>query len=1130
MHFVAMLAFRLPVPIRYSVPMLLLSVLPAIAASAAALWLVAQPTLKRSALALGALAMGAAIAGMHYIGMSATRMSAAIHYSPALVMLSIAIAVGASAAALWLAFRFRVDNSRRAGWRRGGAAVVMGLAIAGMHYTGMAAAHFGAGGTPVFAGTHILGTFQLAIAIAFASTALLGVVLVGVVLDREFRLRSRLRRHESDHEHALRSRVFWNALSRGVLVRNAAGAITYANQAACDLLGLQQELTTGNVEVTFNLRFVDETGAPLPPEAQPSALARSTRQPVRGMLIGIYNAQDRLVWLLSDAVPEIDLETDLVGDVILSLTDVTHLRHAENALRESEERFRTMVDSLADGVVLQMADLSIATCNASAERITGLTADQMIGRAPRPAGLTIVKEDGTRFDLAEHPSIVALRTGQPSSRMLGARHGTGETRWMSVNTRPLFRSGERAPYAALSSIIDVTDRVRAEGAERRAREAAEAANRAKSEFLANMSHEIRTPMNGVLGMLELALDTDLTRAQREYVEVALGSAESLLEVINQILDFSKVEAGRLELHEEAFSLDACLESALEPLALRAHRKGLELAVRIRPELPDALIGDAMRLRQVLTNLVGNAIKFTTHGEVVVTVEHDESGKGELLHFVVRDTGIGIPAEKQHLVFDAFTQADGSITREFGGTGLGLSICARLVDLMGGRIWVESAPGRGSAFHFTARFKLGMPSAAAPVPPPLDLTGVRVLVVDDNATNRFILQEMLTSWGMRCQLAEGAAQALNALYEAHRVGSPFRLLLVDGHMPRIDGFTLVEHVRQTSTLAGSTVLMLTSAERDGAVARCRELGVASYLLKPIRGMELRSAIAVALGAAPHPSARRTRFSRSISGEGQASLRVLLAEDNPVNQKLTVSTLEKWGHSVVIAEDGHAALDALETGTFDLVLMDVQMPRMDGLRATALIRERERATGSPRIPIVAMTARTMSGDRERCLEVGMDDYLPKPLDIASLFAIVASVAERGTSRAALIAGVTEAAGFARDASHVVLDRQALLATVAGDRQLLRELVELFTVEGRRLLSEIARGCEHGDAKLVQSSAHALKGMVGNLKGASSYQAALELETAARSGALNEADGLVTVLSREITRLEQALNALAAEGLAA
>jgi CheY-like chemotaxis protein len=424
----------------------------------------------------------------------------------------------------------------------------------------------------------------------------------------------------------------------------------------------------------------------------------------------------------------------------------------------------------------------------------------------------------------------------------------------------------------------------------------------------------------------------------------------------------------------------------------------------------------------------------------------------------------------------------------------------------------------------------MPAVAAPAPPPLDLTGVRVLVVDDNATNRFILQEMLTSWGMRCQLAEGAAQALNALYEAHRVGSPFRLLLVDGHMPRIDGFSLIEHVRQTTTLTGSTVLMLTSAERDGAVARCRELGVASYLLKPIRGMELRSAIAVALGAAPHPGARRTRFSRSVSGEAQASLRVLLAEDNPVNQKLTVSTLEKWGHSVVIAEDGHAALDAVEMGTFDLVLMDVQMPRMDGLRATALIRERERATGAPRVPIVAMTARTMSGDRERCLEVGMDDYLPKPLDIASLFAIVASVAERGTSRAALSAGMTEAGGFARDASHVVLDRQALLAAVAGDRQLLRELVELFTVEGRRLLSEIARGCDWGDARLVQSSAHALKGMVGNLQGASSYQAALELETAARGGALNDADGLVAVLKREITRLEQALTALAAEGLAA
>ena len=979
----------------------------------------------------------------------------------------------------------------------------------------------------------------LSIAVGVASAAVLTLTLAGSIVNRALRIRWRRQQAESDNKHTVRSRALWNALSGPVVVLNAQGMMTYANYAACDLLGLPTALTSGHVEAAHALKFVDENGTPMSADALPSGVARTTRQPVRGQLVGTHGAENRFLWLLADAVPQIDIETDLVGDVVLSITDVTHLRRAESALRESEERFRTMVDSLADGVVLQMADFSIETCNASAVRITGLTADQMIGREPRPDGWTAIKEDGTRFDLIEHPSVAALLTGRPASRTLGTRVSAGDTRWMSVNTRPLFRNGEQAPYAALSSIIDLTDHVRAQDAERRAREEAEAASRSKSEFLANMSHEIRTPMNGVLGMLELALDTELTRAQREYVEVALGSAEALLEIINQILDFSKVEAGRLELYEEQFSLDTCLVAALDPLALRAHRKGLEIAVRVAPDIADALIGDAMRLRQVLTNVVGNAIKFTARGEVVITVERERNDDAELLHFAVRDTGIGVPLEKQHLVFDAFTQADGSITREFGGTGLGLSICARLVELMGGRIWLESEPGLGSTFHFTARFALGSPEVSASVPASFDVTGVRVLVVDDNATNRFILQEMLASWGMQCRLVESAREAFDVLHEAQRAGSPFRLLLVDGHMPEIDGFTFIERVRQTADLASATVLMLTSAEREGAVAQCKALGVATYVLKPIRGPELRSAIAVALGAPAIAGVQRAEFSRIGLGEAQPPLRVLLAEDNAVNQKLTMALLEKWGHSVVVAADGYAALDAFERERFDLVLMDVQMPRLDGLGATTLIREREATSGATRVPIVAMTARTMSGDRQRCLEAGMDEYLAKPLDIASLFAVVGAIASRSSIapseasavRAPTIAGArSDSPTAGADSARVVLDHEALLATVAGDHQLLRELVELFNVEGRRLLGEITHACTQKDAAAIGSSAHALKGMVGSLRGISSFDAALALELIARGGHLDEADLAVRVLEREIGRLEQALTAMAGSGLAA
>ena len=677
----------------------------------------------------------------------------------------------------------------------------------------------------------------------------------------------------------------------------------------------------------------------------------------------------------------------------LGAADVGRRRRTEDALRESQERFRIMVDSLADGIVLQLADYSIATCNASAERITGLTADQMLGRAPRPEGWRAIREDGSRFDLRQHPSIVALHTGQPASCMIGVTAGAGEIRWIAVNTRPLFREGESSPYAALSSVADVTDHVHAEEAERHAREVAEAANRAKSEFLANMSHEIRTPMNGVLGMLELALGTELTATQREYLEVAETSAASLLDVINDILDFSKVEAGRMELRLEPFSVADCLGSAIDPLAPRAADKGIELAIRLDPTIPAVVLGDPVRLRQVITNLVGNAIKFTENGEVILTAEAAaaEASGVVSVHCAVRDTGVGIAPEKQRMVFEAFTQADGSTTRAHSGTGLGLAICTRLVGLMGGRIWLESTEGQGSTFHFTAR--LGVQAEAQAPPPahepvPADLTGVSVLVVDDNATNRFILQEMLAGWRMRVTAVGGARSALVALEAAQRSGNPYRLLLVDGYMPDMDGFAFVERIRATPSFAAATVLMLTSADGHGGAERCRQLGVAAHLLKPIKSRELRAAIILAVGGGAAVVGAAQPAVDVLDVHSAHPSRILLAEDNVVNQKLAVAVLEKWGHSVTVVEDGRAALAAVARDHFDLVLMDVQMPNMDGLRATTEIRASERHTGG-HVPIVAMTARTMLGDRERCLEAGMDAYVAKPLELEELFAVVESV---------------------------------------------------------------------------------------------------------------------------------------------
>jgi PAS domain S-box-containing protein len=787
-------------------------------------------------------------------------------------------------------------------------------------------------------------------------------------------------------------------------------------------------------------------------------------------------------------------------------------RRAEQILRDSEAQYSSLVENLPVHVLRKDLKGRFTFANKSFCKLVGVPIAKILGKSDFDF---FPPELAAKFRRDDHRVV---ETGEMFEDV-EVNEREGDVRFVQVMKSPVYDAQNRI-VGTQAVFWDVTGRTLADKQREQAKEAAEAANRAKSSFLANMSHEIRTPMNGILGMSEMLAATALSAEQREYLTVIRQSGESLLLLINDILDFSKIEAGRLEIHPIALALRENLGDWLKPLALRAHAKGLELMWCVARDVPEQLLGDASRLRQIVVNLVDNAIKFTEHGEVRLEVTGELRAEDAVeLHFQAVDTGIGVPPEKHQAIFNVFEQGDPGTTRRYGGTGLGLAIAARLVDLMSGRMWLESEVGQGSTFHFTVRMQMAAGTPAPPAPVAEPLSGVSVLVVDDNASLRRILTETLCQWGAQPVCAGGAAEALEILRKARPENCSARLILCDAQMPSGDGFGLVEQLRQEPELNAPVVMMLCAGEQPGGISRCERLGVARYVLKPVKPSELLDALL----AARHSSectANRAAPPRKPRC-GARPLNILLAEDSLVNQKLIRCLLQKEGHAVTVVGNGREAVAVAQGGAFDVVLMDVQMPELDGLEATALIRQEEQGT-LRHLPIIAITAHAMRGDREIGLAAGMDAYVTKPIQIRVLIetmeGLVYGTVPAGGESLDLPGPDSASAGPLDDS---VVNWSTALAAVSGDHELLKTVVTAFLNEAPRLMASIERAAAEHDAQGMRTVAHRLKGSMNYFGAQRAFDLAFGVENLARAGDLSAVAETLAALEAEVGRIVPVLN---------